>query len=91
MSPDGSEDETHKVTFLPTINNPATEMCTIKEMLNQIQQRSEILKIDEVDLVLDHAIYAKTLEILVHNYGMRVLKYVYEALQRIKLMPLKTG
>ena len=45
-------------------------------MLNQIQQRSEILKIDEVDLVLDHAIYAKKLEILVHPENIALQKAI---------------
>ncbi len=52
------------VGYLPTINAPATEMSTVFETLNQSEIIRKQLKLDEIVVVMDQALYAKATEIL---------------------------
>ena len=54
----------HKVYFLPAINQSPTQNDTVQEVLNQVHKKTQILGQQSADLVFDHAIYAKALEIL---------------------------
>ena len=39
-------------------------MATVKEVLNLVKAKADALQLTEVDLVLDHSIYCKTLKII---------------------------
>ena len=56
--------ETHRVSFLPAINQSPTELDTAHEVLQQVKRKTEILNVQSADLVLDHAIFTKALDIL---------------------------
>ena len=56
--------ETHRVSFLPAINQSPTELDTVHEVLQQVKRKTEILNVQSADLVLDHAIFIKALDIL---------------------------
>ena len=59
-----SECRPHDVYFLPPINKSPTKFDTVQEMLLQVKETSKRLQLPHADLVLDHAIYAKALEVL---------------------------
>ena len=46
------------------INKSLTKMETVLELLRQCKEKAESLNLKETDLVLDHAIYAKAVEIV---------------------------
>lgn len=52
------------VGYLPTINAPATEMSTVLEILNQADQIRQELKLQQIIVTMDQALYAKATEIL---------------------------
>ena len=56
--------ETHRVSFLPAINQSPTELDTVHEVLQQVKRKTEILNVQSADLVRDHAIFTKALDIL---------------------------
>lgn len=63
------------VSYLPTINAPATEMSTINEVLTQTLNIMETLGLKEIVCVFDQALYAKAAEII----------WKHEKFQNIKL------
>lgn len=52
------------VSYLPTINAPATELSTVYEMLNQTVSIMESLQLKTIVCVFDQALYAKATEIV---------------------------
>ena len=52
------------VSYLPTINAPATEMSTVNEVLTQTLNIMENLQLKEIVCVFDQALYAKAAEIV---------------------------
>ena len=59
--------DTHIVGYLPTICQSPTKMDVVLEVLKQCKQKAEALNLNEMDLVLDHAIYAKAVEIVMNE------------------------
>ena len=51
------------VSYLPTINAPATEMSTVNEVLTQTVNIMDTLELKEIRCVFDQALYAKAAEI----------------------------
>lgn len=51
-------------SYLPSINDSPTKYEVVQEILLQCKAKAEALDLDVADLVLDHAIYCKALEIL---------------------------
>ena len=49
---------------IPSINNSPSEIATVNEVLHLVKLKADALELAEVDLVLDHAIYFKALEII---------------------------
>ena len=47
-----------------TINKSPTEMATANEVLHLVQAKANALHLAKADLVLDHAVYCKPLEII---------------------------
>ena len=65
-----NESVPHTISYLPAINKSPTKMDTVLEVLQQVKVKSEALGLKYADLVMDHAIYSKALEILtnpIHN------------------------
>ena len=59
--------DTHIVRYLPTTCLSSTKMDVALEVLKQRNQKAEALNINETDLVLDHAICAKEVEIVMNE------------------------
>ena len=57
-------DDTHVIGYLPTIGKSPTSMDTVQEVLSLCKEKAEHLNLAETDLVLDHAIYSKAVEIV---------------------------
>lgn len=55
------------VSYLPTINAPATDMATVQEILVQSEAIRTTLQLDNVVIVMDQALYAKAAEIVWKN------------------------
>ena len=54
----------HQAAYLPMIADSPTKYSAIYEMLIQTKQKAESLNLDESDLVCDHAVYSKALEVV---------------------------
>ena len=52
------------VSYLPTINAPATEMSTVNEIIKQTDLLRQMLQLDNIVVVMDQALYSKATEIL---------------------------
>ena len=65
----------HQVAYLPMIADSPTKYSTIYEMLIQTKQKAESLNLDQTDLVCDHAVYSKALEVVLAE-GNESLKEV---------------
>ena len=52
------------ISYLPSINDSPTKYEVVQEVLLECQAKAETLNLDVADLVLDHAIYCKVLDIL---------------------------
>lgn len=57
----------HVVGYLPMINSSPTKFETVKEVLVQCKEKARQLGLTETDLVLDHAIYCKAVEIVMDD------------------------
>ena len=55
---------THHVHYLPAIDQSPTKLDTVQEILVQVKSKAEAIGFTCTDLVLDHAIYAKALEVM---------------------------
>ena len=53
----------HNISYHPAINKSPTKMDTVLEVLQQVKVKSG-LALKYADLVMDHAIYSKALELL---------------------------
>ena len=73
ISPDDPNCCPDKGVYLPSINKYPTEMATVNEVLHLVNAKPDALQLTEVDLVLDHAIYFKALEIISNpvNSGLK--------------------
>jgi len=61
-----ANDVNDTIAYLPSINKSPTEIATVNEVLKLTESKAEALQLSEIDLVFDHAIYCKALEILNH-------------------------
>ena len=59
-----SEELMHDIHYLPARNDSPTKYDTIQEILTQVKAKAEAFSLTCIDLLLDHAIYAKALEVL---------------------------
>ena len=57
-------DDHYIVGYLPMIRGSPTKMETVKDVLVQCKEKATQLGLSETDLVLDHAIYCKAVEII---------------------------
>ena len=59
--------ETYIIGYLPIIRSSPTKMDTVKELLVQCKEKVKQLNLMETDLVLDHAIYSKAVEVVMEE------------------------
>ena len=65
-----------KTFYLPSIAQPPTKISTVEEVLCQVKKKAEALKNKEADLVLDHAIYCKALEVIMDPRNLELCNFV---------------
>ena len=51
------------ITYLPTVNAPATDLTTVYEVLNRSLKIMHALKLNVIGCVFDQALYAKASEV----------------------------
>ena len=68
--------DTYNMTYFPTINNTATEVGTVMQVLRQVFHWSWVLSLNNADLVLDHAVYAKALKIICHPNNQNLMSTI---------------
>jgi hypothetical protein len=66
----------HKIGYLPAINQSPTSHDTALELLSQSKLKAEKLQLTETDVVLDMAIYAKAVEILMNPRYIDLKKFI---------------
>ena len=66
----------HTVCYLPAINQTPTRLDTVQEVLLQVKEKSEALLLPSADLVLDHAIYSKALDVLTNPQHDDLRKFI---------------
>jgi hypothetical protein len=71
-----SNDSTDSVGYLPPINKSPTRMDTVQEILFQCRDKAKALNLEEADLVLDHAIYSKAIEVLMHENNSELRGFI---------------
>ena len=59
--------ERYIIGYLPTIRSFPTKMETVKELLVQCKKKAQQLNQIETDLVLDHTIYSKAVEVVMEE------------------------
>ena len=59
-----SDEPIHDIHYLPAINSSPTKYDTVQEILTQVKAKAEALGLTCTNLVPDHGIYAKALEVL---------------------------
>ena len=64
LVPPQNHNDSFAVGFLSSTNDSPTKYGVVREILLQCKAKAEALNLNVADLVLDHAIYSKTLEIL---------------------------
>ena len=66
-----------QVVYLPSINCPPTDLKAVNEVLRQVKCKADHLHLESTDLVLDHAIYNKALQILLNPVNEDLRKKVF--------------
>ena len=69
-------EQVHEIYYLPAINASPTENDTVLELLQQSKCKAEKLGLDETDIVLDQAIYAKATVILSNPVNSDLRKFI---------------
>ena len=68
--------QVHNVHFLPAINQSPTKFDTVQEVLKQVKAKAETIGLKHADLVLDHAIYSKALEVLANPNNRHLQDFI---------------
>ena len=61
-----ANDSCHTIGYLPAIDQSTTSFEVVAEVLRQSKVKAEALALTEVDVVMDQAICAKAVEIMLH-------------------------
>ena len=69
-------EKNHTITYLPAINDSPTKMDTVLELLVQSKCKAERLGLTETDIVVDQAIYAKAVEILMNPTHIDLKRFI---------------
>ena len=73
---DSDSDDYHKIGYLPSINKSPTSHDTVLELLSQSKLKAEKLGLLETDVVLDMAIYAKAVEVMMNPRHIDLKKFI---------------
>ena len=73
---EGDQESLQTVTYLPAINQSPTKLDTVLELLLQSKAKAEHLGLDETDIVVDQAIYAKAVEVLQNPAHQDLKKFI---------------
>lgn len=73
---DNDSDDYHKIAYLPAINQSPSSHDTVLELLSQSKLKAEKLGLTETDVVLDMAIYAKAVEIIINPRYLDLKKFI---------------
>ena len=73
---DSDSDDYHKIEYLPSINKSPTSHDTVLEVLSQSKLKAEKLGLLETDVVLDMAIYAKAVEVMMNPRHIDLKKFI---------------
>ena len=65
----------HEVSYLPATDKSPTSYDTVLEVLKQSKEKPEVLGLTETDIVMDQAIYAKAVDILVNPVNATVKRF----------------
>ena len=76
LTPTQDDNHISKTFYLASIAQPPTKISTVQEVLCQVKQKAEALKNKEADLVLDHAIYCKVLEVIMDTRNLQLRNFV---------------
>ena len=76
LTPIHDDNHLSKTFYLPSIAQPPTKISTIQEALFQVKEKAEALKNKEADLVLNHAIYCKALELIMDPRNLELCNFV---------------
>ena len=74
--PNASEEPIHDIHYLQALNSTPTKYDTVQEILTQVKAKAEALGLICTDLVLDHAIYAKALEVLQNSNNADLKEFI---------------
>ncbi len=66
----------NRVVCLPAINQSPTKLETVQDVLVQSKLKAEALGLSETDVVMDQAIYARALEILLMPRNRELKKFI---------------
>ena len=76
LTPTHDSNHLSRMFYLPSIAQPPTKISTVEEVLYQVNQKAEVLKNKEADLVLDYAIYCKALEVIMDPRNIGLCNFV---------------
>ena len=66
----------HTVGYLPPIDKSPTHHNTVQEVLVQCMEKTDAFELNKTDLVLDHAIYAKAIEIIIDGKNESLKSFI---------------
>ena len=76
LTPSHDGNHLSKTFYLPSIAQPPTKISTVQEALFQVKEKAEAVKNKEADLVLNHAIYCKVLEVIMDPRNLKLCNFV---------------
>ena len=71
-----NSEKLHSIHYLPAIDQSPTRFDTVQEVLRQVKAKAEALGLMHTDLVLDHAIYTKALEVLSNPTNLQLQSFI---------------
>ncbi|XP_047132181.1 uncharacterized protein LOC124811086 [Hydra vulgaris] len=76
ITPKKTPEDIHTISYLPAINSSPTNLNTVLEVLLHSKAKAENLGLTETDVVVDQAIYAKAVEILMNPSYIDLKRFI---------------
>ena len=76
LTPTHDDNHLSKTFYLPSVAQPPTKISTLQEVLCKVKEKAETLENKEADLVLEHAIYCKVLEVIMGTINLELRNFV---------------
>ena len=86
LSDDKEGGDYHVIGYLPAINQSPTSQDTVLELLTQSKLKAEKIDLEEIDVVLDMAIYAKAFKILMNPRYIDLKNFIVLRLEAFHTM-----